>query len=89
MKITRVEVLHLRLPQVGEIADKTQDLLIVRIHTDSGLIRIGEVSSQSYACKAIFEAPRSADRRHGLTSLLIRGIRSISKLFGTVCMRSA
>jgi len=28
------------------------------------------VSSQSYVCKAIFEAPRSAERRHGLTYLL-------------------
>jgi len=70
MKITDVEALHLRLPQVEEIADGTQDVLIVRIHTDAGLVGIGEVSSQSYVCKAIFEAPRSAERRHGLAYLL-------------------
>ena len=68
MKIT--EALHLRLPQVDEIADGTQDVLIIRIHTDAGLVGIGEVSSQSYVCKAIFEAPRSAERRHGLAYLL-------------------
>ncbi len=70
MKITDVEAIHLRLPQVEEIADGTQDVLIVRIHTDAGLVGIGEVSSQSYVCKAIFEAPRSAERRHGLAYLL-------------------
>ena len=70
MKITDVEALHLRLPNVEEIADGTQDVLVIRIHTDAGLVGIGEVSSQSYVCKAIFEAPRSAERRHGLTYLL-------------------
>jgi len=70
MTITDVEALHLRLPNVEEIADGTQDVLIIRIHTDAGLTGIGEVSSQSYVCKAIFEAPRSAERRHGLAYLL-------------------
>src|ERR1700726_1380264 len=70
MTITDVEALHLRLPCIEEIADGTQDVLIIRIHTDAGLIGIGEVSSQSYVCKAIFEAPRSAERRHGLAYLL-------------------
>ena len=62
MKITDVEALHLRLPCIEEIADGTQDVLVIRIHTDAGLVGIGEVSSQSYVCKAIFEAPRSAER---------------------------
>ena len=70
MKITDVEAIHLRLPQVDEIADGTQDVLVIRIHTDAGMAGIGEVSSQSYVCKAIFEAPRSAERRHGLAYLL-------------------
>src|SRR5438067_3994628 len=70
MKITDVEALHLRLPELDEIADGTQDVLIIRIHTDAGLVGIGEVSSQSYVCKAIFEAPRSAERRHGLAQIL-------------------
>jgi L-alanine-DL-glutamate epimerase-like enolase superfamily enzyme len=70
MVITDVEAIHLRLPIVEEIADGTQDVLVIRIHTDAGLTGIGEVSSQSYVCKAIFEAPRSAERRHGLAYLL-------------------
>jgi L-alanine-DL-glutamate epimerase-like enolase superfamily enzyme len=70
MTITDVEAIHLRLPEVEEIADGTQEVLVVRIHTDAGLIGIGEVTSQSYVCKAIVEAPRSAERRHGLAYLL-------------------
>src|SRR5438552_14493178 len=70
MKITDVEAIHLRLPEVAEIADGTQDVLVVRIRTDTGLVGIGEVTSQSYVCKAVFEAPRSAERRHGLAHIL-------------------
>lgn len=71
MKITKVEPIHLRLPNIEEIADGTQDVLVVRIHTDDGLVGIGEATSQSYVCRAIFEAPRSAARRHGLTHILL------------------
>ena len=70
MKITDVEAIHLRLPEVEEIADGTQDVLVVRIRTDAGLVGIGEVTSQSYVCKAVFEAPRSAERLHGLAHIL-------------------
>ncbi len=71
MKITDVEAIHLRIPDVEEIADGTQDVLVIKIHTDAGDVGIGEVSSQSYVCKAIFEAPRSAARRHGLREILV------------------
>jgi L-rhamnonate dehydratase len=71
MKITAVEPIHLRVPVVEAIPDGTLDVLVVLIHTDAGLTGIGEVTSQSYVCKACFEAPRSAARRHGLTSILL------------------
>jgi L-alanine-DL-glutamate epimerase-like enolase superfamily enzyme len=71
MKITSVEPIHLRVPVVAEIPDGTLDVLVVLIHTDAGITGIGEVTSQSYVCKACFEAPRSAARRHGLSSILV------------------
>ena len=71
MKITAVEPIHLRVPVVDAIPDGTLDVLVVRIETDAGITGIGEVTSQSYVCKACFEAPRSAARRHGLTSILL------------------
>jgi L-alanine-DL-glutamate epimerase-like enolase superfamily enzyme len=69
--IAEVEALHLRLPEVPEEADGTRDVLLVEITTDDGLTGIGEVSSCSYVCRAIVEAPRSAARRHGLRSILL------------------
>ena len=71
MKITSVEPVHLRVPIVDAIPDGTLDVLVVLIHTDGGITGIGEVTSQSYVCKACFDAPRSAARRHGLTSILM------------------
>ena len=70
MKITRVETLHLRLPEVREVADGTQDCLIVRLHTDAGLTGLGEVVSCSYVARAVVEAPRSAPFRHGLAAIV-------------------
>lgn len=71
MKVTDVEAIHLRLPDVAETADGTQDVLVVKVYTDEGLVGVGEVSSQSYVCKAIIEAPRSAERRHGLREIVL------------------
>ena len=71
MKITDVKALHLRLPVVEEIADGTQDCLIVKIETDSGLVGLGEIVSGSYVARAVIEAPRSAPFRHGLAEILI------------------
>ncbi len=71
MRITKVEAIHLRIPNVEEIADGTQDVLVVKVQTDDGITGIGEVTSQSYVCKAIIEAPRSAERRHGLREILV------------------
>lgn len=70
MKITDVEAIHLRLPEVREVADGTQDCLIVRIHTDAGLTGLGEVVSCSYVARAVVEAPRSAPFRHGLAEIV-------------------
>lgn len=69
--IAEVEALHLALPDVPEAADGTRDVLLVEITTDDGITGIGEVSSCSYVCRAIVEAPRSAARRHGLRAILL------------------
>ncbi|MFH1571882.1 MAG: mandelate racemase/muconate lactonizing enzyme family protein [Gemmatimonadota bacterium] len=73
MKITAVEPIHLRLPEVREVADGTQDCLLVRVHTDAGLTGLGEVVSCSYVARAVVQAPRSAPFRHGLEAI-VRGL---------------
>ena len=70
MRITEVETLHLRLPAVKEVADGTQDCLLVRLHTEAGLTGLGEVVSCSYVARAVIQAPRSAPFRHGLAAII-------------------
>src|SRR5438270_12323432 len=66
MKITRVEPIHLRLPDVNERCDGSEESLVVKVHTDAGLGGIGEVDSSSLVAKAIIEAPLSHKVCRGL-----------------------
>lgn len=71
MKITQVEALYLRLPQVNNRADGTQDTLIVRVHTDAGITGIGEVDSSPLVAKVIIEAPMSHFIAQGLAECVV------------------
>ena len=65
MKITAVEALHLRIPKVELKADGTQEVLVVRVTTDDGLVGHGEAVSNASVVRTIVEAPRSMPFRHG------------------------
>lgn len=71
MRIASVEALHMRAPKVELKADGTQEVLVVRVTTDSGLIGHGEAVSNAWVAKAIIEAPMSAPFRHGLAAVLV------------------
>jgi L-rhamnonate dehydratase len=71
MKITRVEPIHLRLPDVNERCDGSQESLVVRVHTDAGIVGIGEVDSSSLVAKAIIEAPLSHKICRGLAECVL------------------
>jgi L-alanine-DL-glutamate epimerase-like enolase superfamily enzyme len=71
MKITRVEAIHLRLPDVNERCDGSQETLVVKVHTDAGLTGIGEVDSSSHVARAIIEAPLSHKICRGLAECVI------------------
>jgi L-rhamnonate dehydratase len=71
MKITRVEAIHLRLPDINERCDGSQETLIVKVHTDDGLIGIGEADSSSLVAKAIIEAPLSHKICRGLAECVL------------------
>jgi L-alanine-DL-glutamate epimerase-like enolase superfamily enzyme len=66
MKITRVEAIHLRLPDVNERCDGSQDTLVVKVHTDAGITGVGEVDSCPSVARAIVEAPLSHKICRGL-----------------------
>ena len=71
MKITRVEPIHLRLPDVNERCDGSQETLIVKVHTDAGIVGVGEVDSSSLVAKAIIEAPLSHKICRGLAECVL------------------
>lgn len=72
MKITEVETIHLRLPDLDETrCDGTQDTLVIRVHTDEGITGIGEVDSVPLVAKACIDALPSHSIATGLRSLLI------------------
>jgi L-rhamnonate dehydratase len=72
MRITQVEAIEVRLPE-SELEDKAsaaQDALIIKIHTDEGIVGIGEVDSSARVAKAVVEAPMSHSVASGLGRLL-------------------
>ena len=71
MKITRVEPIHLRLPDVNERCDGSQETLVVKVHTDAGVTGLGEVDSSSLVAKAIIEAPLSHKICRGLAECVV------------------
>jgi L-alanine-DL-glutamate epimerase-like enolase superfamily enzyme len=71
VKITRVEPIHLRLPEVSERCDGSQETLIVKIHTDEGIVGLGEADSSSVVAKAVIEAPLSHKICRGLAECVL------------------
>jgi L-alanine-DL-glutamate epimerase-like enolase superfamily enzyme len=71
MKITQVEPIHLRLPDVNERCDGSQETLIVKVHTDAGVVGVGEVDSSSLVAKAIIAAPLSHKICRGLAACVL------------------
>src|SRR5579872_1245701 len=71
MKITEVETIHLRLPEIERECNGTQDALLVKIGTDAGLVGIGEVDSSPHVIQAIFDAPYSHTLACGLRHVLL------------------
>jgi L-alanine-DL-glutamate epimerase-like enolase superfamily enzyme len=71
VKITNVEAFYLRLPDIQQRTDSSQDALLVRVSTDAGITGWGEVDASPAVAKAIVEAPYSHTLVTGLRSLLI------------------
>jgi len=71
MKITEVELICLNLPEKKEIADSSQDAVVVKVHTDEGIIGVGEIDSHPSIVKAVVEAPMSHRDSHGVAELLV------------------
>ncbi len=71
MKIATVESIILSLPQIRERTDGTQDMLLVKVTTDNGIVGYGEVDSSPVVAKAIIDAPISHTISRGLVHAVI------------------
>lgn len=71
MKITRVETIYVRLPELKHQCDSGQDALLIRIETDAGISGIGEVDSSPLAVKGAIDGPFSHTITSGLAHLII------------------
>ena len=71
MKITEVVCQILRIPNVQAKTASSQDSVLVRIRTDTGLEGIGEADSSPEVVKAIIDAPFSHNIACGLRQILV------------------
>ena len=71
MKITNVQTIYVKLPQIKQRADSGQDALLVIVDSDAGIRGLGEVDSAPLAVKGVIEAPYSHAVTAGLRELLI------------------
>ena len=71
LRITDVEAIYVRLPEVKAQCDSGQDALIVKVTTDAGIVGYGEVDSAPMAVKGAIEGPFSHTLTTGLKNLLI------------------
>lgn len=71
MKISEIVCQVLRIPKVEAKTASSQDSVLVRVRTDSGLEGIGEADSSPEMVKAVIDAPFSHNVATGLRQLLI------------------
>ncbi len=71
LKITGVEAIYLRLPEVKTQCDSGQDALIVKVTTNAGIVGYGEVDSNPMAVKGCIEGPFSHTTATGLAQVVI------------------
>jgi L-alanine-DL-glutamate epimerase-like enolase superfamily enzyme len=82
MKITSVETIMLRLPVVREIGDGCQNILVIRVHTDAGIVGIGEAHTNPMVSRAVIESPMCSVSAQGLAHILVgEDPRDIGRLF--------
>ena len=89
MRITDIEEIMVRLPEVRVIGDGCQTILIILVHTDAGITGIGEAHTNPLVSKAILDAPLCSVSSTGLKHLLIgQDPRDINRLYDLMIKRT-
>jgi L-rhamnonate dehydratase len=71
MRITNIETISLRLPEIELRADGTQDAFIVRIDTDEGVSGYGEADTSPSVAAAFIDMPASHSMLVGMRETLL------------------
>lgn len=72
MKITKIESYVLLAPDYdSEVASSAQEDIVVRVHTDAGIVGIGETDTNSWATKAYIHSPSTHNMALSLERLLV------------------
>ena len=71
MKITDVETICLRIPPLEADCEWGDDAFLVRVHTDEGIIGVGESDTSPTCARAFIDAPGSNLHCMGLRRVLI------------------
>lgn len=66
-----MEAIWLRVPRLDQSIEWGEDALIVRIHTDAGIVGLGETDSSPAVVKAVIETPASHRTCVGLRDILL------------------
>jgi L-alanine-DL-glutamate epimerase-like enolase superfamily enzyme len=69
--LTDIATTILRLPKVLPNGDGLQDVLLIRVHTDEGIVGIGEAHTVPLVLKAVIDAPVSQLTGQGFKQMLI------------------
>jgi len=72
LKITKIESFVLLSPDYNsEIASSAQEDIVVKVHTDEGIVGIGETDTNSWATKAYIHSPGTHNMSLSLERLLL------------------
>jgi L-rhamnonate dehydratase len=73
VRITRLEPIVLAAHSSVDLtrADGTQDAFLVRVHTDAGLVGIGEADTSPYLARTMVEMPSSHAAARGFSEMLV------------------
>jgi L-rhamnonate dehydratase len=71
MKITNVLGIVLKLPEISDAADGTQDDLVIIVETDEGITGYGEVDTAPFVGKAVVDAYMSHGTCYGLREVVV------------------
>ncbi|WP_420744736.1 mandelate racemase/muconate lactonizing enzyme family protein [Photobacterium damselae] len=71
IKITEIETIHVRIPAFDAECEWGEDAVIVKVHTNAGIVGVGEADSSPLVVKAAIEAPQTNFYCNGLKRSLI------------------